>query len=330
MASNPGRWKALYLRPSANAPAGVLAKGDCAMHSTTIGYMALAGLVCAIAPTTAHGQVSSANGDETTQWRTSREAGLKAPGGWLSVAGLYWLKEGEKSIGTGTGNAVVLPPGSAPEKAGNAVLQDGKVTFNLVNADHATRNGQPVTTVAMRSDRDGNPDRIVLRDLTLTIIVRGQRTGIRLYDSNAASRTGFTGLKWYPVDDAYRVHAKFVPYPDKRTIPITNIIGDTDNTPNPGYVEFTLGGKVCRLDALAEGDGLFIIFRDGTTGKTTYHSGRFLDTEKPQDGFVTLDFNRAYNPPCAFTAYATCPLPPRQNYLPVAIPAGEKTYHHTE
>jgi uncharacterized protein (DUF1684 family) len=291
--------------------------------------LAIAALLCAPSPGGAQQEADAGSNyvEQVTQWRQQRENGLKSSGGWLTVAGLYWLKEGDNSIGTGADNAVVLPAGSASAKVGTAVLHEGKVTLNLTEGVKATLKGEPVTTVAMRSDKDGAADRVVVNDLTLTIIVRGQRIGIRLYDNNAKTRTEFTGLKWYPVDPNYRVRAKFVPYDAGRAIPITNILGDTEATPSPGYVSFNLRGKEYRLEALTEGDGLFLIFRDQTTGKTTYHSGRFLNTPKPENGYVTLDFNEAYNPPCAFTAFATCPLPPRQNYLPIAIPAGEKLYH---
>jgi uncharacterized protein (DUF1684 family) len=261
------------------------------------------------------------------RWRKEQEANLKAEGGWLSVAGLYWLKEGQNTLGTGAANAIVLPAGSAPASVGVADLHEGKVTLQVASGVTATVNGKPITTLELRSDRSGAADRVVIGALTLTVIQRGTRIGIRLYDDNARGRREFTGLKWYPIDPAYRINARFVPYDPPKTVPITNVLGDTADSLSPGYLVFTLRGKELRLDAQSAGSGLFINFRDQTSGKTTYPAGRFLDAPQPENGQVILDFNQAYNPPCAFTAFATCPLPPHQNYLAVSIPAGEKTHH---
>jgi len=265
--------------------------------------------------------------ERIAQWRKDQEMNLKAAGGWLSVAGLYWLKEGKNTLGTAASNDIVLPVGSAPAAVGVATLHQGKATLQLAEGVVATVKGTRITTLEMRSDAAGLPDRVVIGALTLTIIQRGTRIGIRLYDDNARSRKEFSGLKWYPIDPAYRIQARFVPYDPPKTVPITNVIGDTADTVSHGYVTFSVNGKELRLDTQTQGDGLFINFRDLTTGKTTYPAGRFLDAPKPENGQVVLDFNQAYNPPCAFTAFATCPLPPRQNYLSVSIPAGEKTHH---
>lgn len=281
-------------------------------------------MVASVLAQTADG---SAYQDRIAQWRKDQEEALKAEGGWLSVAGLYWLKEGQNTIGTGTGNAIVLPANSAPASVGAVILQQGKATLQLEQGVTATVKGQPITSLEMKSDRSGMPDRVVIGALTLTVIQRGARIGIRLYDNDARSRKEFSGLKWFPVNPAYRIQARFVPYDPPKTVPITNVLGDTTDTTCPGYVVFTLNGKECRLDTQAQGSGLFINFRDLTSGKATYPAGRFLDAPKPENGQVILDFNQAYNPPCAFTTFATCPLPPHQNYLAVSIPAGEKTHH---
>lgn len=261
------------------------------------------------------------------RWRKDQAASLKAEGGWLTVAGLYWLKEGRNTIGTGASNALVLPAGSAPPSVGVVTLLNGMVSLQVANGVNATVKGKPITSLTLHSDRDGVPDRVVIGALTLTVIQRGARIGIRFFNANARGVKEFKGLKWYPVDPAYRVEARFVPYSPPKTVPIVNVLGDTVNTESPGYVVFTLGGKECRLDAQSAGSGLFFNFRDLTSGKTTYPAGRFLDAQGPKDGVVVLDFNQAVNPPCAFTAFATCPLPPRQNYLSVGIPSGEKTHH---
>jgi uncharacterized protein len=166
---------------------------------------------------------------------------------------------------------------------------------------------------------------VTLGSLSLLVIRRGDRYGIRLKDRNSRLRKEFTGLRYFPVNESYRVSARFVA--DARKIPIPNILGQTEDTPSPGYVEFDLEGRKLRLTPVEESPNeLFFIFRDLTSGRETYGSGRFLDAPVPKDGRVELDFNKAYNPPCAFTPYATCPLPPKQNRLPVPIAAGELKY----
>src|SRR6516162_5455203 len=160
------------------------------------------------------------------------------------------------------------------------------------------------------------------------VIQRANRFGIRLKDKNSATRKAFSGLKYFPVQEQYRVEARFLPYDPPKKIAVPNILGDTEEEPSPGYVEFTLSGQKCRLDPVSAGDELFFIFRDLTSGKETYPSGRFLYTDMPKNGEVVLDFNKAVNPPCAFTPFATCPLPPKQNHLPIRIEAGELRYGH--
>jgi len=168
-------------------------------------------------------------------------------------------------------------------------------------------------------------------DLSMYVIERGGRYAIRLKDKNSKSRREFTGLKWYPIQKSYRVTATFVEYDPPKQVQVPNILGETENLPSPGYASFTLNGKKVRLDpVLEEPDAkeLFFIFRDLTSGERTYPSGRFMYAEMPKEGKIVLDFNKAYNPPCAFTPYATCPLPPKQNKLPVRIEAGELNYGH--
>ncbi len=274
---------------------------------------------------------------EIEQWRAKQEASLKADDGWLTVAGLYWLKQGENRFGTSNNNDIILPPNSVAANAGSFVFDNGKTTLILAPNVHASLNGVPVTTgtVRVRSEVDGKPDLIQMNDLTFFIIKRGDtvhgaRYAIRLRDKNSAARKTFTGRQWFPVKEAYNIQAKFIAYDQPKTLPILTIIGDLEPSPNPGYVTFTLAGKEYRLEAQSSGERLFFNFRDETSGKDTYPAGRFLYTDKPTNGVVALDFNKAYNPPCAFTKFATCPLPPRENHLPVSVEAGEKTYHITE
>jgi uncharacterized protein (DUF1684 family) len=265
---------------------------------------------------------------EIEKWRHQREEALKAEDGWLTVAGLFWLKEGENTIGSSRGNNFVLPEASAPEKVGTFESHNGVTTFQAAAGVAATVNGRPTTRALLKPDSSGPPDLLRVRDLTMYVIQRGNRFGIRLKDQNSEMRRKFTGTRWFPVKEQFRVTAKYVPYDPPKKISIPNILGDVEEETSPGYVEFTLSGRQCRLDPVSEGDGLFFVFKDQTAGKETYPPGRFLYTSLPKNGEVILDFNQAVNPPCAFTPYATCPLPPEQNQLPVRIEAGELRYGH--
>jgi uncharacterized protein (DUF1684 family) len=258
--------------------------------------------------------------DEISSWRASHEAGLKAPTGWLSVAGLFWLHEGPNVVGSNPQSDIVLPSG--PRKAGVLSFINGKVSFDPSDRNFAGKRGE------LRMDTEGKPDVLEIAGMQLTIIRRGEKTGVRLRDPNAATRREFTGLKWFPTSESWRIKARWTAYSEPKTIAVTNILGMTDQEPAPGYAEFTAGGKKVRLEPVLEDDELFFIFKDQTSGKSTYPAGRFLYADLPKNGEVILDFNKAENPPCAFTAYATCPLPPRQNALAVAIEAGELNYGH--
>jgi uncharacterized protein (DUF1684 family) len=247
---------------------------------------------------------------ETDKWRADYEAKLRRPDGWLSVAGLFWLHEGENVVGSDPQSDVVLPAGT-PKRAGVLRLHAGETRYGAA---------------LLKPDDPGPPDVVRIGSVAMTIIKRGDRMGVRLRDPDAPTRLHFTGSKWFPVNESWRVKAKWVGWPQPKTIAITNILGMTDQEPSPGYAEFALTGKTLRLEPVSEDDHLFFMLKDQTAGKTTYGSGRFLYAAMPKDGTVELDFNRAENPPCAFTAYATCPLPPKQNWLPIAIEAGERKY----
>jgi uncharacterized protein (DUF1684 family) len=264
-------------------------------------------------------------------WRTEREAILRADDGWLTVTGLFWLKEGANNFGTGPDSEIVLPSGSAPERAGVFLLANGKVTLRVADNASVRLAGKAIRTLKVKTDAAGPPDVLRIGDLALTVIKRGERLGIRLKDKHSRNRKEFTGLKWYPVQESLRIAATFIPYDHPKEIEIVNIIGDVEKSKSPGVLRFTLQGREYRLEPIIDEGKLFILFKDLTSGKTTYPAGRFLYAEAPKGGkkesVVTLDFNRAINPPCAFTAFATCPLPPRQNRLDIAIEAGEQSYH---
>ncbi len=248
---------------------------------------------------------------EIAQWREKREAALKADGGWLTVAGLFWLHEGSNPMGTDAANEIVLPDGAA--RSGAFELHNGKVTV-----------GAPG-----RELKPDSSDVLKVGRLSLFAIRRGERFGIRLKDPDSEYRRGFTRLEYFPAGEAWRLTARFVPEPKK--IPILNVLGQTEESECPGYAVFHLAGQELRLYPILEEPGakeLFYIFKDQTSGKETYGAGRFLYSDLPRDGKVVLDFNKAYNPPCSFTPYATCPLPPPENRLPVRVEAGEKKYGH--
>jgi uncharacterized protein (DUF1684 family) len=268
--------------------------------------------------------------EEIQKWREGYEANLKKDGSWLTLAGLYWLKEGENSFGSGVNNAIVLPPGSAPEIAGTFVFHDAAVRLNVRDGAPLLINGEPARGgMTVKADSSGKPDRISLGRLTMIVIQRGARYGIRMWDNASQARSDFRGTRWFPVKESYRITAQFVTYSQPKMIPILNILGDTEASPSPGYATFELEGMKLRLEPIAEDNRLFFMFKDLTSGKQTYPAGRFLYSGLPKDGKVALDFNKAQNPPCAFTRYATCPLPPRQNHLAVAIDAGELNHEHS-
>jgi uncharacterized protein (DUF1684 family) len=267
---------------------------------------------------------------EIETWRRERLQRLTADGGWLTVAGLTWLKPGANTFGADPGSDVPLPAHSAPPQAGAFVLESGRVRVEVRRGVAVTLGGKPVTRAVLRSDVGGAaPDVLSLGALTMQIIDRGGRLGVRLKDMKSPARGAFKGLRYFPISPRFRVVATFVPHPRPVSLDVPNVLGMVESMPSPGYASFVIEGAPAaaplRLDAVLEpGETqLFFIFRDTTAGKTTYGAGRFLYADPPANGKVILDFNRAYSPPCAFTPHATCPLPPANNRLPVAIEAGE-------
>ncbi len=267
------------------------------------------------------------------QWRKQRLEGLRSESGWLTLVGLHWLEPGENHFGSSPANRVVLPQGKAPARAGAFFLDNGKVRVVAAPGSGITLNGKPVSEQDLRSDESGEPDILRLGDLSLYVIKRGERFAIRVKDPNSPVRKEFKGIDAFPPNPAYRIVAEFVPYDPPREVAVPTILGTTEKMKAPGYVKFKLAGRELTLEPVVEDPEhtqLFFISKDATSGKETYPAGRFLYADMPKDRRVVLDFNRAYNPPCAFTPYATCPLPPKQNRLDVRIEAGEKTYgeHH--
>ena len=254
---------------------------------------------------------SASYSDETEKWREKYQQRLKSPQGWLAVAGLFWLHEGPNTIGSDAKSEVVLPA-SHPAHVGTIVLKGNTASLKSDGAEQ--------TLVA-------DKDPIRLGDLSLALIERDHRYAIRMRDPNAETRRNFTGSKWFPIREEYRIEARWVPYNRPKKIAIATILGYVEQQEAPGYAEFDLHGKKMRLEPIVEEPGtLFFIFKDQTAKHETYPAGRFLDAADPKDGKVILDFNQARNPPCAFTAFATCPLPPKQNVMATRIEAGELKY----
>lgn len=273
-------------------------------------------------------EADAAYRQEVESWRKTRVEGLKKEDGWFTLVGLFWLDEGENRFGSASSNKVILPEGKAPAVAGTLVRKGDGVRVRVDPGAKLTHDGKPVTELDLQHDLAGEPTVLQLGSVSFFVIKRGERIGVRVKDTEAQALKAFHGLDNYAIDPSWRVTARFEPYKPPKQVPIPNVLGTIDNTPSPGAVVFERGGKTWRLEAL-EGSpdgGLFLIFADQTNGKETYGAGRFLYTEAPKDGKVVLDFNKAYNPPCAFSAYATCPLPPRENRLALRIEAGEKKY----
>ncbi|HKV04655.1 MAG TPA: DUF1684 domain-containing protein [Candidatus Acidoferrales bacterium] len=290
---------------------------------TMIGAAAL--LVCGALLPHVVGADNSSYRQSIEKWRQAYEAELKSDSGWLTVSGLFWLHEGDNTFGSGSLNDIVLPA-SAPAEAGSFVFHAGKTIVHVKPDVAATLHGARIESAEMHPDSDA--DQLVLGNLTLYVHSSGERFTIRLRDKNSRLRKEFTGTRWFPVDESYRVVARYVPYDKPKQIQIQNVMGDTLEETIPGYAEFSLRGQQLRLAGEIDGSTLSIVFRDLTSGHETYGASRFLDAELPKDGKVILDFNQAYNPPCAYNPYTTCPLPPPENRLHVRIAAGEKTYHH--
>ena len=264
-----------------------------------------------------------------TAWRMQRQEELTKPDGWASLVGLHWISLKAHFVGSDAGSGIRLAKG--PPKMGLLQQQDGKLFFAPEKGAGLTLDGQPFTARAeLHDDASPTPSTIGFDDGRglMTVITRGGRHALRVKHAEADTRTNFMGLDYWVVDPSWQVTGTFKPHPAGTTIPIVDIIGVTNHVPNPGAVEFVRGGKTFRLEALDEGaGGLFLVFADRTSGHGSYGAGRFLDAPKPgANGRMVLNFNRAYSPPCAFTPFATCPLPPPENRIDLLVNAGEKKY----
>jgi len=270
------------------------------------------------------------------QFRTQRAKNLSAPDGWLSLVALQWLKPGDTTVGSAPGNTLHLD--HAPAHLATFHLAKDSVTLVPPAGGFSagvTLDGKAATSSKLSVD-DNHPSELRYNGLLMIVIKRGDRLYLRVKDAQAPTRTNFHGLNWYPPDPRFVVTAKWIPSNPPHSLTIPNVLGQISHEASPGVAEFTLNGQTLRLEPVIEDPAeqkLFFIFRDTTSTTTTYQAGRFLYTSLPSNGLdkpgtVVLDFNRIQNPPCVYTAFATCPLPPQQNRLNIAIPAGEKRYHN--
>lgn len=278
-----------------------------------------------------------ASAEETTYvhdlatWRADYAQRLQGDEGWLTVAGLYWLNSGENRVGTDPANDLVLRAGSTPAYVGVFDVRQDMVTFHAAEGVTVRQQERVVrSTILTPGPGTGAApaDALVVGTVTLWLHQSGARLAVRVRDPHNPLRTGFRGCKWFPADPTYRITGRFLPYDMPKAVTLPNIMGDLEHYTSPGSVQFELQGNTLLLQPVSTGtDRLFFIFRDQTSGHETYGAARFLVTDGPRDGQVLLDFNKAVNPPCAYNPYTTCPLPPKENRLPIRIEAGELQYH---
>jgi uncharacterized protein (DUF1684 family) len=269
---------------------------------------------------------------EIEKWKEHRLSGLTRDDGWLTLCGFFWLKEGENRFGSDSSNQIIFPKGKAPKVTGSLWLEKGAVRVQVRKGVNVTAGGAKVTSMTLRSDEDGLADPTVMNIGTLSfyLIKRGGQLAVRVKDKENPARLNFKGLEYFQLDPKWRFEATYEPYVPPKMLQIATMINTVETDSCPGAVAFNVDRKAYRLDVIIERGAenhLFIMFEDSTNGKETYALGRQLYTEMPDsNGKVILDFNKAYNWPCVFTDYATCPIPPKQNHLPFRVEAGEKMY----
>ncbi|MEN8164940.1 MAG: DUF1684 domain-containing protein [Acidobacteriota bacterium] len=277
--------------------------------------------------------IDAAYSAEIQTWRAQREERLRAPDGWLSLVGLYWLDEGDNKVGSDPEAEVFLEAPGIGQDLGMIALHEGQATLT-VGADVEIKiNGKVVDQPEiLLSDADeGGPDLLQIGRLSAYVIQRGDRLAVRVKDPEAPTRVNFSGIENFPLNPEFKVEARLKAYPEPQKVTIPSAVGTEDHMLCPGVLHFTIDGRDLELQPwinTPEDRNLFIVFTDGTSGRLTYGAGRFLSAEIREDGTATLDFNKATTPPCGFTPCATCPLAPPQNKLPVDISAGEQLLDH--
>jgi uncharacterized protein (DUF1684 family) len=292
----------------------MLAKSSVAIAALRAGSIVL--LTALLSLRIAAADTSQDESARIADWRAKRLASLTSETGWLTPIALYWLKDGENSFGRGADRAFSLDDAALAADTGAFVLANGRVRYVAHASSAMTYLGKPVTSLDLVSDADDKPTELLAGSLHFMLIDRAGHLGIRVRDSVSPNRLQFKGLKYFPVRADWDIQARFEPYVPERRIPIVNILGMTEEMTSPGAIVFERDGRTWRLDAILEAPGdqeLFVMFSDGTSGL-------------PDADRIEVDFNKAFNPPCAFTDFATCPLPPQQNQLPLTVDAGELKY----
>lgn len=265
---------------------------------------------------------------EIKEWHKERVERLTEPTGWLSLAGLHWLEEGENTFGKSDENKITFKVAEAPEVIGSYFLEGDKIIFKSAEGVNVISDSAEVTDIEVFADVPGKPTLLEWGTLSWFIIKRGDKYGIRLRDTANPNLANFVGIEMYAIDPAWRVEAQYVAFEQPRKIAIPNILGMIDEEDSFGELQFQINGKKYSLATTGKKTPYFLIFADMTNGRETYGAGRFLVVEGTDStGKTYVDFNKAYNPPCGFTKYATCPLPPEENKLKVEITAGEYAYH---
>ena len=265
---------------------------------------------------------------EINEWDAKRVNRLKADDGWLNLVGRFWLKQGESTFGSSKDNDIVVESSKLPEHIGSFFFADTVVTFKAKDDVEVLLDGKPVKEIVLIDDQKKDMTVLHIGSIKFNLIVRDTLYGIRFRDLNSDLVKNFKGVERFPINESWKITAKFEAYNPVKEIDVPNVLGQISKEKSPGAVVFERDGKTHKIDAVDEGgDRLFLIIADQTSGEETYGGGRFIYVNKPDStGTILLDFNKSYNPPCVFTKYATCPLPPLQNYLKLRIEAGEKVY----
>lgn len=262
---------------------------------------------------------------QTVAWRAKHEADYRRE--WATIAGLYFLHPGAQTAGSASSNEIVLPA-STPPVIGRFVLDGEAVRFEPAAGVHTTRRGQPITSaVVLKDDAVSEPDEMRIGSVTIAVHRSGERKSLRVWDPDGPQARGFAGFQWFDIQPDYRVIGRFIRDPAPRTMKVVNTFGDFDEYTTEGVVEFTLNGRTLRLRPFTTRPKRFyFVFKDASSGIETYDAARFLYADLQDDGTTVLDFNQAYNPPCSFNPFTTCPIPLPENRLPIKVLAGERQY----
>ena len=268
--------------------------------------------------------------NEIKQWQEKRISQIGSDNGWLSLAGLFWLKEGENYFGTDSSNTIIFPPGTSQKKAGIIILKGENLILKAFKGTELKYKDSTITRMQLLSDESGKVRPTVLTSgpLSFHVIKRGDKFAVRLKNRENPPLKNYKGLEFFPINPEFKINARYIPYDQPKILDIVSIIGTVTPETCKGALIFEIRGKTCRLDVIADDESreLQVMFTDETTGKETYDNGRQLVTYFPEEGNVILDFNKSFNWPCAYTPYATCSIPPKENHIPVRIEAGEKKY----